>query len=60
MQLARLTLDGQDVAAEETLLQGFGRIRDVRQGPEGYIYIAIDERGGAPTAVYRLEPAGRR
>ncbi len=60
MQLARLTLDGQEVVAEETLLQGFGRIRDVRQGPEGYIYIAMDERSGAPSTVYRLEPAGGR
>jgi glucose/arabinose dehydrogenase len=58
LQLARLTLDGQTVVAEETLIQGFGRVRDVRQGPEGDIYIAIDDRGGAPTAVYRLEPAG--
>jgi len=59
-QLARLTLEGQEVVAEETLLRGFGRIRDVRQGPEGYIYIAVEDRRGAPTAVYRLEPAGRR
>ena len=59
-QLARLTLEGQVVVAEETLLRGFGRIRDVRQGPEGYIYIAVEDRRGAPTAVYRLEPAGGR
>jgi glucose/arabinose dehydrogenase len=59
-QLARLTLEGQEVVAEETLLRGFGRIRDVRQGPDGYIYIAIEDRRGAPTAVYRLEPAGGR
>ena len=32
----------------------------VRQGPEGFIYIAIDGRRGAATAVYRLEPAGGR
>ena len=57
-QLARLTLDGQEVVAEETLVQGLGRIRDVRQGPDGYIYLAIDDRDGDPTAVVRLEPAG--
>jgi len=60
LQLARLTLDGQTVVAEETLIQGFGRVRDVRQGPEGDIYIAIENRRGARTAVYRLEPAGGR
>jgi len=39
------------------LLQGFGRIRDVRNGPDGYIYIAIDDRrGGGLTPIVRLEP----
>jgi len=57
-QLARLTLDGREVINEETLVQRMGRIRDVRQGPDGYIYLAIDHRGGEPTAVVRLEPAG--
>jgi glucose/arabinose dehydrogenase len=55
-QLARLTVDGQEVTAEETLVRGKGRIRDVRQGPDGYIYLAIDGRGGGLTEVVRLEP----
>ncbi len=59
-QLARLTMNGQVVAVEETLLSGLGRIRDVRQGPDGYIYLAVEDRDGAPTAVYRMEPAGAR
>ena len=64
-QLARLTLsdDARQIEQEETLLQGIGRIRDVRQGPDGYIYVAIedDERDdGAPSPVVRLEPAERR
>jgi glucose/arabinose dehydrogenase len=59
-QLARLTLKGQDVVSEEMLVQGMGRIRDVRQGPDGYIYLAIDDRQGAPTPIVRLEPAGAR
>ncbi|HUF30062.1 MAG TPA: PQQ-dependent sugar dehydrogenase [Gemmatimonadaceae bacterium] len=58
-QLARLTLDGQRVTHEETLLSGMGRIRDVRQGPDGFIYLAIDHRGGEPTPVVRLEPVVR-
>ena len=58
-QIARLTMDGQRVVREETLLQRMGRIRDIRQGPNGYIYVAIDGRG-APTSVVRLEPAGAR
>ena len=59
-QLARLTMDGQQVEIEETLVHGMGRIRDVRQGPVGYIYLAIDDRQGAPTPIVRLEPAGDR
>ena len=58
-QMARLTMDGQRVVREETLLQGLGRVRDIRQSPDGYIYVAIDGRAG-PSAVVRLEPAGAR
>ncbi len=59
-QLARLTpsIDRpRRFEQEETLAYGIGRVRDVRQGPDGYIYLAIEDRGGAPTAVVRLEPA---
>ena len=59
-QLVRLTLDGQQVVREETLIHGIGRIRDVRQGPEGIIYLAMDgdARGfdGDPTPILRLIP----
>ena len=56
-QLARLTLERDRVVSVETLLPGeVGRIRDVRQGPDGLIYLAIDGRRGALTAVVRLEP----
>ena len=54
--LARLELDGERVVAEERLLEGeIGRIRDVRVGPEGYLYLLTDESDGG---LYRLEPAG--
>ena len=63
-QLVRLTLDGQQVAREETLISGMGRIRDVRQGPEGIIYLAMDgdARGfdGDPTPIVRLIPTRAR
>jgi len=55
VQLARLTMDGNRVTSEETLVQGVGRIRDVRQGPDGLIYLAIDDDGG-PMSIVRLEP----
>jgi glucose/arabinose dehydrogenase len=55
-QVARLVTDGSSIIHEETLLHGLGRVRDLRQGPDGYIYVAIEDRGGVPTSVVRLEP----
>ena len=63
-RLARLRMEGREVVHEETLLRGIGRIRDVRQGPEGFVYLAIDgetrDVDGPPTGIIRLVPAGRR
>jgi aldose sugar dehydrogenase len=45
--LMRLTIDGERITAEERLLEGLGkRIRDVRQGPDGWIYVLTDGSGG--------------
>ena len=57
-QLVRMTLDGQKVDFEEDLLWNIGRVRDVRQGPDGLIYVAIDGERGAATPILRLEPSG--
>jgi aldose sugar dehydrogenase len=57
--LVRLTLDGVRVTADETLIRGRGRIRDVRQGTDGFIYLAIEDRMGQPTGIWRLEPVAR-
>ena len=52
--LVRLTLDGEKVLGEERLLKGrSGRIRDVRMGPDGLIYLLTDDAQGA---LLRLEP----
>jgi aldose sugar dehydrogenase len=58
-QLARLTLAGQRVVNEETLVQQMGRIRDVRESPDGYIYLLTEDREGKPTPIFRLEPVDR-
>jgi glucose/arabinose dehydrogenase len=58
-QLVRLTLDGRRVTNEEKLAQRIGRIRDVRQGTDGFIYLAIDNSQGQPTPIVRLEPVKR-
>jgi glucose/arabinose dehydrogenase len=52
--LVRLTLDGEKVVSEERLFQGRpGRIRDVRMGPDGLVYLLTDDAQGA---LLRLEP----
>ncbi len=56
--LSRVEVNDENfVVYEEQLLRGEYRIRDVRQGPDGYIYLAVDDRGGALTPIVRLEPA---
>ena len=55
MHLARVAFDGERVVETEKLLDGLGhRIRDVRNGPDGHLYVLVD----APRAsLLRLEPA---
>src|SRR5262249_23119327 len=52
--LVRLELDGERVIREERLLKDvIGRIRDVRSGPDGLLYLLTDARQGV---LARLEP----
>lgn len=52
--LVRLELDGGRVVHEERLLEdALGRIRDVRQGPDGLLYLLTDEDDGR---LVRLVP----
>ena len=52
--LLRLRLDGNRVVGEERLLENLGeRIRDVRQGPDGWIYVLTDSADGR---ILRLQP----
>ena len=57
-QLVRLRIDGDRVVQEQRLLRGVvkQRVRDVRQGPDGDIYLLTDEKDGR---LLRLEPAGK-
>lgn len=53
--LVRLELDGDRVLREERLLRQLGhRIRDVRQGPDGRLYVAVD---AMDAAILRLDLA---
>jgi len=46
-----ITLENEKVVKEEKLLDGLGRVRTVRIGPDGYIYVSIEQKG-----IFRLVP----
>ncbi len=53
--IARLEMDGDKIVSEERLLEGqLGRIRDVKTGPDGLLYILTDDPNGG---LYRVQPA---
>ena len=53
--LVRLTLDGEKVTSEERLLRDLReRIRDVREGPDGALYLVTDNSAGR---VLKVVPA---
>lgn len=53
--LKRLVLEGDGMAESEVILDGeIGRIRDVRQGRDGALYLLDDDARGS---LYRLVPA---
>ncbi|MBK8250150.1 MAG: PQQ-dependent sugar dehydrogenase [Gemmatimonadetes bacterium] len=58
-QLGRFSMNGQTAELAETIVRRQGRIRDVRTGPDGYVYLAIEDRSGKPTPIMRLEPVKR-
>ncbi len=59
-QIARLARTDSGVELGDVIVRGKGRVRDVRQGLDGFIYVAIESRDGAPTSIVRLEPVARR
>ena len=51
-ELRRLVIDGDRVVEQEILLKGYGRVRDVKMGPDGALYILTNE----PDALLRITP----
>jgi glucose/arabinose dehydrogenase len=45
-------IEGRRVVSEEMLLKNIGRLRNVKQAPNGYIYVAVEE----PGRIYRIIP----
>lgn len=49
--LERLELEGEKVIYREKLMADIGRVRDVRQAPDGFIYVSVEGKG-----IYKLVP----
>lgn len=45
-RLIRVVLDGRRVVSQEDLAKDYGRIRDVAEGPDGYLYFSTSNRDG--------------
>jgi len=54
--LNRCVLKGNKIVRQEMLLKNIGRLRDVRMGPDGYIYVSVE----SPGAILRLTPIRRK
>lgn len=48
----RVELDGNKVTFQEKILDGFGRMRSIKQGPDGFIYFSVEGKG-----VFKINPA---
>ena len=63
-RIIRVVLNGRSVVSQEDLLTGkYGRIRDVAEGPDGFLYFSTSNRDGRGTPasdddrIIRLVPA---
>ena len=45
-RLQRVVLDGRRVVSQEELAKDYGRIRDVAEGPDGFLYFSTSNRDG--------------
>lgn len=49
--LLRLDIEGNKVKSQEIVASGLGRVRNVKQGPDGWIYVAVEGKG-----LFKLVP----
>jgi glucose/arabinose dehydrogenase len=55
--LRRLEIDNGTVTRQEVIFNQFGRVRDVAQGPDGYLYLALQYATGAGTEYGLIAPS---
>ena len=58
-KLIRMEIKGRQIVSQETLLQDYGRVREVKMGPDGNIYLLLQNMNGDPKggSIVRLVPA---
>ncbi len=49
--LVRADVEGDEVKSQEIVAQGIGRVRNVKQGPDGFVYVGVEGKG-----LFRLIP----
>jgi glucose/arabinose dehydrogenase len=54
--LVRLDVEGEAIVGEQRMLHNVGRVRDVIEGPDGFLYLVTDSPNGQ---LLRLVPPGR-
>lgn len=52
-ELRRLRIENRQVVEQEIILKGIGRVRDVADGPDGFLYVVLND----PHHIIRLIPA---
>ncbi len=52
-EVRRLELKGQEVVEQELVLKNYGRVRDIKFGPDGAMYVLTNK----PDAILRLTPS---
>ncbi len=56
-ELYRMVVDGARIVRQELIFKGLGRIRDLKTGPDGLLYVLLEIPGPHPGRLIRLSPA---
>ena len=53
-----MEIKGRQIVSQETVIADYGRVRDVKSGPDGLIYVLLQNMNGDPKggSIIRLVP----
>ena len=56
--LIRMDIKDRQIVSQERIIQDYGRVRSVLQGPDGLLYVLLQNRNGDPVggSIIRLVP----